>query len=358
MTSRTRTRRGPTAGIVCVTVLAEILLTLAAVCGLYLVWMQWWTGVESAHDQYEARQSAAWLDSSANATKIAPPQSADNVPVQPQSAQTGELMGVVYIPRFGSDWNRNLVQGVDLPQLNMAGLGHYPTSQMPGEIGNIAIAGHRNGYGQPLGDVDQLKPGDPIIIRTQDYWYVYDYTSYEIVTPDDTAAVTPNPFDPSQPPTTRMLTLTTCEPKYSAPTHRWISYAQFKYWAKVSDGIPAELAEHSDTGGTNIALNTFDKPNVLVQLGSLFKPFVVLAAAYLVLFIAAAVAWQWPRKKTAPSGFYSVLLRAQPGPAAVRWILITMLALLAVMALFQWGFPWAATHIDFLAAMSNYTAIQ
>ena len=52
---------------------------------------------------------------------------------------------------------------------------------MPGQVGNFAFAGHRNGYGQPLGDVDKLQEGDPIIVRTQDYWYVYHYTSYKIV---------------------------------------------------------------------------------------------------------------------------------------------------------------------------------
>lgn len=165
MGSPAHSRHKPAVAVVCITVLAEIMLTLAAVCGLYIAWMQWWTGVESAHDQYETRQSASWLDNATDTTKIAAPQSADNVPVQPTTAENGELMGIVYIPRFGADWNRNLVQGIDMQQLNLAGLGHYPMSQMPGEIGNVAIAGHRNGYGQPLGDVDRLEPQDAKIGR-------------------------------------------------------------------------------------------------------------------------------------------------------------------------------------------------
>ena len=75
------------------------------------------------------------------------------------------------------------MQGTSLVELNQHGLGHYETSQMPGQVGNFAIAGHRNGYGQPLGDVDRLQLGDAIVIRSQDYWYVYQYTNYTIVTP-------------------------------------------------------------------------------------------------------------------------------------------------------------------------------
>ena len=75
-------------------------------------------------------------------------------PTQPQSAQEGELIAQVYIPRFGSQWQRNLVEGTSLTELNKHGLGHYKDSQMPGQVGNFAFAGHRNGYGQPLGDVD------------------------------------------------------------------------------------------------------------------------------------------------------------------------------------------------------------
>mgnify|MGYP000429389647 CR=1 FL=1 len=40
----------------------EVLMTLAAVCALYVVWQMWWTGVTSEHTQVETRQSASWSD--------------------------------------------------------------------------------------------------------------------------------------------------------------------------------------------------------------------------------------------------------------------------------------------------------
>ena len=221
---------------------AELLITAAVICALYIVWQMWWTGVEAERAQNETTQSVDWSDPSNNGgtVTIAKAQEGD-APVQPKDAKYGDLIAQIYIPRFGSQWHRNIVEGTTLEQLNRHGLGHYDTTQMPGQVGNFAVAGHRNGYGQPLGDVDKLQEGDPIIIRTQDYWYVYHYTSYKIVLPTDIEVVAANPENPGATPTKRMLTMTTCEPKYSTPTHRWISYAEFSYWAKVSDGIPQEL---------------------------------------------------------------------------------------------------------------------
>lgn len=43
-------------------ILGEVLMTLAAVCALYVVWQMWWTGVQSEHTQVETRQSASWSD--------------------------------------------------------------------------------------------------------------------------------------------------------------------------------------------------------------------------------------------------------------------------------------------------------
>ena len=166
-------------------ILAELMLTAAAVCALYIAWQMWWTGVQAEHNQIETRQSVSWSDpGQSDSVTIAQAQEGDP-PAQPQSAQEGELIAQVYIPRFGSQWQRNLVEGTSLTELNKHGLGHYKDSQMPGQVGNFAFAGHRNGYGQPLGDVDKLQEGDPIIVRTQDYWYVYHYTSYKIVLPTD-----------------------------------------------------------------------------------------------------------------------------------------------------------------------------
>ena len=343
---------------------AELLITAAVICALYIVWQMWWTGVEAERAQNETTQSVDWSDPSNNGgtVTIAKAQEGD-APVQPKDAKYGDLIAQIYIPRFGSQWHRNIVEGTTLEQLNRHGLGHYDTTQMPGQVGNFAVAGHRNGYGQPLGDVDKLQEGDPIIVRTQDYWYVYHYTSYKIVLPTQTEVVAANPENPGAAPTKRMLTMTTCEPKYSTPTHRWISYAEFSYWAKVADGIPQELASQNANGTVKFVNN--EQSSFLSSIDTL-KPWIFGAlAAYVIIFISAAVAWRWPyladvragRREKPEFSLYGGLMRLQPGVLPIRLVLMALLIFAAAASCFEWLFPWAATNIPALREMSNYTAV-
>lgn len=107
-------------------IIAELLLTAAAICALYIVWQMWWTGVEAEQAQNETTQSVNWSDPSNNGgdVKVAEAQEGDP-PVQPEKPAYGDLIAQVYIPRFGSQWHRNLVEGTTLEQLNRHGLGHY-----------------------------------------------------------------------------------------------------------------------------------------------------------------------------------------------------------------------------------------
>ena len=342
-------------------ILGEVLMTLAAVCALYVVWQMWWTGVQSEHTQVETRQSASWSDpAGGDSSKVAKAQSGD-VPVQPTSASDGELIAQVYVPRFGQGWVRNVVEGTDEAELSLHGLGHYPSTQMPGSVGNFAVAGHRNGYGRPLGDVDLLQEGDAIIVRTKDYWYVYKYTTYKIVTPEHSEVIAANPEDLNTPPSKRMITLTTCEPKYTTATHRWISYGELSYWAKVSDGVPQELATSSNSA--KVAFSSSNTSRSFVSKLGTLQPIVLWAlVAYLVLYIAALVAWRYPvlreiragKRRRPDASIYGWLLRHQPGPLVIRWALLILLLFIVSVALIQWACPWAASNIPILQSMSNY----
>lgn len=344
-------------------VIGEILLTMAAICALYVAWQLWWTGVQSEQMQERTRQSASWsapASSASGGVNIASPQKG-SAPVQPVSATTGEFMAEVYIPRFGDSWSRNLVQGTALAQLNMHGFGHYVNSQMPGQIGNFAIAAHRNGYGQSLGDIDKLRKGDAIIIRTKDYWYVYTYTSHEIVLPTDVRVIASNPQDPTAKATKRLITMTSCEPKYSYATHRWIAYGKLKYWAKVSDGIPQELASTDSSGTVTFTAESADS-TALISLPSLDRIIMMMLVVYAVLFVAAAVAWGWPalsstKRRRGGTGMYGWLLRIQPGAVPIRVLLVLVLLMAFAAALFEWTFPWAASTIPYLRSMSNYVTV-
>ena len=95
----------------------------------------------------------------------------------------GDAFALIRIPRFGHDYVRPILQGVDLDILDR-GVGHYPESVKPGEVGNFAVAGHRVTYAKPFNKIAELKAGDAIVVETRDTWYVYRVQRHTVVTPD------------------------------------------------------------------------------------------------------------------------------------------------------------------------------
>lgn len=124
----------------------------------------------------------------------------------PRHAREGDPLTRLEIPKLGVDVI--VVQGTSLSALR-AGAGHYPSTPLPGERGNVAIAGHRTTYGRPFARVDELRKGDTIILTTPVGRYVYKMSRDPWVTdPYDWSVAGPsNDF---------LLTLTTCHPKGSA----------------------------------------------------------------------------------------------------------------------------------------------
>jgi sortase (surface protein transpeptidase) len=153
-------------------------------------------------------------------------------PVADRPAVPGDALAVLYLPRLGADYRRVVLEGTAEQELSK-GPGHYPGTAMPGERGNLAIAGHRVGRGSPFLDLDRLRPGDAIVVETADTWFVYrvlgdrDTGSFqgdpsgipgrEIVRPTDVDVISPVPGGRADAaPDGAWLTLTTCHPKYSA----------------------------------------------------------------------------------------------------------------------------------------------
>ena len=131
---------------------------------------------------------------------------------------------ILRIPRFGKDWARVIKNGVSDEQLK-GGIGHYPFTQGPGEIGNYGLAGHRSGGGSALLDIDKVRKHDLIMVDTADRTYVYSVESYMVTTPDDISVLSPVPNRPGEGPKEAWLTLTTCSPKYGN-TERYIVFAK------------------------------------------------------------------------------------------------------------------------------------
>ena len=133
----------------------------------------------------------------------------------------GSPVAVIHIPKFGSGWTpRIIVQGTSLADLHL-GPGHYTHSQLPGQVGNFAVAGHRAFGGDGFYRLNELTPGDPIFIDYGSKTYTYAVVKVHDVLPTDVDVVDPVPNHPESTPTQRLITLTTCDPWYSA-THRLV----------------------------------------------------------------------------------------------------------------------------------------
>ena len=104
------------------------------------------------------------------------------------------------------------------PAALKAGAGHYVGTPLPGEAGNVAIAGHRTTYGRPFNRLDELKEGDIVYLDTP-----FNRFEYRAVASFDNRpnphAVLPTDYHVVAPPTdpkAKWLTLTTCHPRGSA----------------------------------------------------------------------------------------------------------------------------------------------
>lgn len=94
---------------------------------------------------------------------------------EPVSNKQGDVIGVLHIPRWGKNHSVPIVNGTTDPVLKK-GVGRYMDSAIPGEIGNLAIAGHRSGDPQPFRHLLELEKGDLVIVETPIATYTYKVT--------------------------------------------------------------------------------------------------------------------------------------------------------------------------------------
>jgi len=104
-----------------------------------------------------------------------------------------------------------VVGGVGVGDLQR-GPGHYPTSAAPGAAGNFAVAGHRTTYGAPFYHLDQLAPGDEVLVTDRTgRRFSYRVAEQRVVNPGESSVLGPDPLGTGRP----TLTLTTCNPRFS-----------------------------------------------------------------------------------------------------------------------------------------------
>lgn len=214
----------------------ELAVTLGLLLFAYIGWQLWWTDVVAEHAQAQTvtriEQSFGDPPQKAPVTKPASPEAR----VHPK-VPLGDAFALIRVPRFGKDFVRPVREGTSSTVL-AGGVGHYLGTAFPGEVGNFATAGHRTTYGKPYSDIDALRVGDLIVIETRTAYDVYAVTSHEIVLPSAIEVTYPVPDQPGVAPTQAVMTLTSCNPRFSA-AQRYVVHAALSATYARAEGLPA-----------------------------------------------------------------------------------------------------------------------
>jgi LPXTG-site transpeptidase (sortase) family protein len=205
----------------------ELMITFGLIVLLFAAYEIWGKSaiVESHQDDLDQQLAQEW------APVVGPSASASAKPTL--APPPGKAVARLYIPRLKKHWV--VVEGVAPGDIRYAP-GHYPKTAMPGQVGNFSVAGHRNRA--TFWRLDELKPGDAIVVETRTDWYVYRVAKSRIVVPSQVEVVRRVP--PGFTKGVRLLTLTTCNPKFDN-YQRLIIHAKQTGTLPRSQGRPAEL---------------------------------------------------------------------------------------------------------------------
>lgn len=230
---------------------SEVCLTAGTLIVLFVAYVLLWTGVKAdrAMDGEMARLRDHWAAGPAGAPAAAPeattaaaqsPEPSPSPSATPAGYPAGRAFAEMYIPRFGPDWNKPVLEGTDT-ELLKKGLGHYTRTAGLGATGNFSVAGHRRTYGDPFKDFPGLRPGDAVILKDATTWYTYTVRSGPLRTvPTDVGVVDPVPRKSPFTAPGRYLTLTTCDPEWGH-SHRLVVWAELTGTRSVGQGGPEGL---------------------------------------------------------------------------------------------------------------------
>ncbi|KQO98908.1 sortase [Leifsonia sp. Leaf264] len=155
--------------------------------------------------------------------------------------EQGTTIGVLYAPRLGTDFKLAIVEGTDKHDILDRGVaGHYIGSAPLGGAGNSIITAHRSAYGSPFFNLAELRVGDPVYVETTDGWYEYRFRNSDLVDRTQVSVLKDWPdsdnlgFD-------HLLTLISCNPKFTAWSERLIAYTTLEKFYPRAGGAPADV---------------------------------------------------------------------------------------------------------------------
>ncbi|MFJ4687787.1 class E sortase [Streptomyces sp. NPDC088789] len=223
--------RKPGPAVIASRAIGEVFITTGVLMLLFVTYQLWWTNVRAhaAAGKEASDLQEDWANGERN----------------PGSFEPGQGFAILRMPTL--DVVVPVAEGTSSKRVLDKGMvGHYADGQlktaMPGDkSGNFGLAGHRNTHGEPFRYINKLKPGDPIVVETQDTYYVYKMASVLPVTsPGNISVLDPIPKDAGFTEPGRYITLTTCTPEFTSK-YRLIVWGKMVEERPRSKGKPDAL---------------------------------------------------------------------------------------------------------------------
>jgi sortase A len=218
-------------GVVVSRVIGEMFITTGVVMLLFVTYQLWWTNVRA---QAQAGSEASQLQNDWASGKR-----------NPGTFEPGQGFALLHIPKL--DVVVPVAEGISKSKVLDKGMvGHYAegglsTAMPEAKTGNFGLAGHRNTHGEPFRYINRLSPGDPIVVETQDTYFVYKMASILPVTsPANIGVLDPVPKGSGFTKPGRYITLTTCTPEFTS-TYRMIVWGKMVEERPRSKGKPDAL---------------------------------------------------------------------------------------------------------------------
>ncbi|MGA5522846.1 class E sortase [Streptomyces pseudogriseolus] len=211
--------------------IGEVFITAGVLMLLFVTYQLWWTNVRA---QAQAGKEVSDLQ-----------QDWANGERKPGAFEPGQGFALLHIPKL--DVVVPIAEGISSKKVLDRGMvGHYAegalkTAMPDAKTGNFGLAGHRNTHGEPFRYINRLEPGDPIVVETQDEYFVYKTASMLPVTPPSNVSVLdPVPKGSGFTGPGRYITLTTCTPEFTSK-YRLIVWGQMVEERPRSKGKPDAL---------------------------------------------------------------------------------------------------------------------
>ena len=208
--------------------LAELFFTASALVLLFLIYQLWFTTEVAKLEQAAVAERLTALMGAAPESEVSDPVA--------EVIATSDLSGVglLYIPALKDQvWGLPIISGTNNRALAQ-GVGHYQKTELPGQVGNFAIAGHRATDGEPFAYFEKLKAGDLVYVQTTAGWFTYQLVQDQKILETEVWVLDDDPIGLGE---QKLITLTTCDPRWNS-TRRW---AWWGVQIAVSAQAPAEV---------------------------------------------------------------------------------------------------------------------